>query len=356
MTENTAPPPAPAPAAPSTRIDALDVIRGVALCGILLVNIGPLVHFGYETDHLPANLGDASGWLQLLVQQRFFPIFSLLFGIGFSLFLASAARRHPRPRLLLVRRLLVLLPLGILHQLVHPGEALLFYAVCGLVILLPSSFLPRGAVAGLAAVLIPAALVVTGGGIPLIPGLFLLGSALVRYGVVARFPTAVRGPAILFALFAAASAGAIAWQLQDLPASGFSTSSAVAGAALAGAYVTGLLLLLRTPAAPALRAVFAPLGRTALSGYVLATPVMIAIGALLDLPHSGSWGLLLGAAVGVLAVQRILTVLWLRAFRQGPLEWLWRCATWGRWLPLRREPGGSVAQPTGVAAAVAAGR
>jgi uncharacterized protein len=64
---------------------------------------------------------------------------------------------------------------------------------------------------------------------------------------------------------------------------------------------------------------------------------MIAIGALLDLPHSGSWGLLLGAAVGVLAVQWILTVLWLRAFRQGPLEWLWRCATWGRWQPLRRE-------------------
>jgi uncharacterized protein len=342
MTENTAPPPAPAP--PTPRIDALDVIRGVALCGILLVNFGPLVRFGYETEHPPANLGDASGWLQLLVQQRFFPIFSLLFGIGFSLFLASAARRHPRPRLLLLRRLLVLLPLGILHQMAHPGEALLFYAVCGLVVLLPASFLPRWAVAALAAVLIPVALVVTGGGIPLIPGLFLLGSALVRYGVVARFPTAVRGPAILFALFVAAAVASVAWQLQELPASGFSTSSGVAGAALAGVYVTGLLLLLRTPAAGTLRAVFAPLGRTALTGYVLATPVMIGLGILLDLPHSGSWGLLLGSATAILVVQWILTVVWLRAFRQGPLEWLWRCATWGRWLPIRRERGAPVAE------------
>jgi uncharacterized protein len=328
MTRNPAPPPA--------RIDALDVIRGVALCGILLVNIGPVTHFSYEVPHPPANLGDASGWLQLLVQQRFFPIFSLLFGIGFSLFLASAARRHPRPRLLLARRLLVLLPLGALHQLLHPGEALLLYAICGLAILLPASFLPRWAVAALAAVLMGVALVVAGGGITLIPGVFLLGSALVRYGVVARFPTDVRGPAVLLALFALASAAALAWQLQGITGSGFTTSSAVAGLCLAGVYVTGLLLALRTPAAPLLHAVFAPLGRMALTGYVLATPVMVGLGLLLDLPHSRSWGLLLGAAVGILVVQWILSALWLRRFRQGPLEWLWRSATWGSWQPLRR--------------------
>jgi uncharacterized protein len=322
----------PAPA----RIEALDVIRGVALCGILLVNIEPVTHFRYEVSHLPANLGDPSGWLQLLVQQRFFPIFSLLFGIGFSLFLASAQRRHPRPRLLLLRRLAVLLPLGVLHQFLHPGEALLFYAVCGLVVLLPASYLPRWAEGAGAAVLLVASLVVTGGGLTLIPGLFLLGSALVRYGVVARFPTAVRGPAILFTLFAGLAVPALLWQLDDLESSGFSTSSAVAALLVAGAYLTGLLLLLQTPLARGLRAVFAPLGRMALTNYVLATPVMVAGGLLLDFPHSTSWPLVLGFGAGILVVQWALSTLWLKQFRQGPLEWLWRCATWGAWQPLRR--------------------
>ncbi|MFW8623419.1 hypothetical protein ACOI1A_05600 [Corynebacterium glutamicum] len=40
-----------------------------------------------------------------------------------------------------------MIPLGIIHQILQPGEALLPYAIVGLVILLPSSWLPRWAVA-----------------------------------------------------------------------------------------------------------------------------------------------------------------------------------------------------------------
>ena len=295
-----------------------------------------MARFGYEVDGGAATLSDASGWLQLLVQQRFFPIFSLLFGMGFSLFLASAAQRTARPRLLLLRRLLVLLPIGLLHQLVHPGEALTFYAVVGLLVLLPSSWLPRWAVAAGAAVLVPASLVVAGGGIALIPGAFLLGSALVRYGVAERFGTARRGPLVLLAVLALAAVPALAWQLQDLPGSGFTTSSAVAGALLAGAYVTGLLVLLTTLLRPALQAVFAPLGRMALTSYVGATALVVVAGRLLDLPHETSWTPVLALAVGILVAQWALSALWLRSFRQGPLEHLWRWATWGRRPALRR--------------------
>ena len=318
------------------RIAALDVLRGFALCGILLVNVGPVAGFQHEVDHPPATLADASGWLQLLVQQRFFPLFSLLFGMGFSLFLASAARRTERPRVLLLRRLLVLLPLGVLHQLFHPGEALTSYAAVGLLVLLPSTWLPRWAVALGAAVLVPASLVLAGGGITLIPGLFLLGSALVRYGVADRFDGARRGPLLLFAAFALAAVPALAWQLEDLPGSGFTTSSAVAGICLAGAYLTGLLVLLVTPLRPALQAVFAPLGRMALTNYVGATAVVVGAGRLLDLPHETSWTPVLALSGGILAGQWALSTLWLRRFRQGPLEHLWRWATWGRRPALRR--------------------
>lgn len=122
------------------RIDALDILRGFALCGILLVNIAPVTSFGHGLPpHGGTTLENAGGWLQLLIQQRFFPIFSLLFGMGFALLLESARRRSPRPRAVLARRLLVLLPLGVLHQVLHPGEALTSYAVFGLLVLLPSS-------------------------------------------------------------------------------------------------------------------------------------------------------------------------------------------------------------------------
>jgi len=338
MTTTALAPPRAAPAA-RHRIAALDVLRGFALCGILFVNAGPVTEFQYEVDHGPATLDDASGWLQLLVQQRFFPIFSLLFGMGFSLFLASAAQRTARPRVLLARRLLVLLPLGVLHQLFHPGEALTLYAVVGLLVLLPSSWLPRWAVALGAAVLVPASLVVTGGGMFLVPGAFLLGSALVRCGVADRLDGAWRAPLVLLALFAAASVPALAWQLQDLPGSGFTTSSAVAGVLLAGAYVTGLLVALATPLRAALEAAFAPLGRMALTNYVGATAVIVVAGRLLDLPHETSWTPVLALCAGILLVQWALSTLWLRSFRQGPLEHLWRWATWGRRPPLRASRG-----------------
>jgi uncharacterized protein len=337
MTAMTAPltrPPA-APARP--RIDALDVLRGFALCGILLVNIEPVTRFRYETPppH-PISLPDPSGWLQLLVQQRFFPIFSLLFGIGFSLLLASAADRDRHPRVVLLRRLLVLLPVGLVHQLWHPGEALAFYAVFGLVVLLPSSWLPRWAVAGLAGVLIVASLVLAGGGVALIPGLFLLGSTLVRFGVVARMGRSAAVPAGLALLLAVAAVPALLAQLDDLPQSGFDTASAVAGLLLAGVYVCVLLVLLRTPLRALLHALFAPLGRMALTNYLTATVAMVVAGHLLDLPHSTSWGTVFAVAGAVLVVQWIFSTLWLRRFRQGPLEWLWRWATWLRRPPLRR--------------------
>src|SRR5690606_1139224 len=124
------------------RIEALDVLRGFALCGILLVNIGPVTGMGYDAVEAGRISGPAAPelWLHMLVGGRFFPIFSFLFGIGFAIFLDSAADRHPRPRLLLLRRLAALGLLGALHQTLHPGEALLPYAVFGLLVLVPASF------------------------------------------------------------------------------------------------------------------------------------------------------------------------------------------------------------------------
>lgn len=319
------------------RIAALDVIRGAAICGILFVNIGPLVHFGYDTGlYEPTNLEDPSGWLQLFVQQRFFPIFSLLFGIGFALFFESAARRSARPRVLLLRRLLLLLAIGIPFDFLQPGSALWPYAVAGLIVLLPSTWLPRWVSAAGAVVLIVASFALTGGGISLIPGLFLLGASLTRYGVVRSIGRSRGGSVVALIAFTVASVPLAIWQAGDIRMSGFDLASGLAGLAMAGAYVALLSLMMTTGLARPLEVVFAPLGKMALTNYVVGAPLMLAAGALFDLSHSTSWGLLLSCAIVILALQWIASTLWLRAFTQGPLEWLWRWGTWGTRGPLRR--------------------
>lgn len=313
------------------RIAALDVLRGLALCGILVPNFLTVARFGYETDaNPPATLANPSGWIELLAHQRFFPIFSLLFGIGFTLFLESATRRGaPHPRVLLLRRLLLLLPLGIGHAYLHPGEALSQYAVFGLLVLLPSSWLPRWLVAVGGALGVALALWLFEGGLPLVPGLFLVGSALVRYGVVARTgrPT-LRGSGPVFLVFAVLAGSAIPWHVGEITETWSSHSSGVTGVLMAGAYVTGTLVLLATPARPLLTTVLAPLGRMALTNYVTATFLMSGAGHLLDLPHADSYTGLLLAALAILVAQWAFSTLWLRHHRQGPLEWLWRRGTW----------------------------
>lgn len=327
------------------RIVALDVIRGVALCGIILVNIGPLTRFGAAAGLFElASLDNPSGWLQLLVQQRFFPIFALLFGIGFSIFLESAARNAARPRLLLLRRLLLLLAIGIPFNILQPGAALLPFAIVGLVILLPSTWLPRGLSAIAAAVFIVGSILLADGGLTLIPGMFLLGSALTRYGVVPAIGRSRRGSVVALIVFTTLAIPLTLWQATTIEMSGFGVQSAAAGLATAGVYVSLISLLMTTGAARVLAAAFSPLGKMALTNYIAAAPLMLLAAAFLDLPQGTSWTLLFATAVMVLVLQWAASALWLRYFTQGPFEWLWRWGTWGSRRPLRRQ----LASPDGV--------
>jgi uncharacterized membrane protein YeiB len=312
------------------RIAALDVLRGFTLCEILLANIQLIANADTAVATQP--MGDWDPWLGL-------PIFSLLFGIGFSLLLDSAANRVPRPRLVLLRRLLALLAIGLVHMLLWPGEILTKYAIVGMLVLLPSTWLPRWAVAGLAAALLPAALI-GGGGPLLIAGLFLLGSALVRYGVIEQIERSIRGPLLLGLVLAAGTASAL-WVQANVRTGAVTTqpsfTSGLSDLLLAGVYVCALLVLLRTPLRPVLLAVFAPLGRMALTNYLTATLLVLATSHILGVPIGQSLTTAYLAAGAILAVQWLFSTLWLRRCRQGPIEWLWRWATWAH-RPVLRIP------------------
>ncbi|GII83387.1 membrane protein [Sphaerisporangium siamense] len=315
-------------AVPVTRIHELDALRGFAVCGITLVNT-----WQHTMGELAGRPPAPADWVfENLLQSRFYPIFSFLFGVSFVLFLRSAARRTPRPWWPLPRRLAVLACLGLLHRLASPGEVLLPYAITGAVVLLPASFLPRWLVlaAGIAAT--AWGTFIQFGGIWIIPGLFLLGMAMIEYapGPRALLPTlAVSAPLAV----------ALTWGWNYLwthpETFEFPYTPAVyplAGLAAATAYCAGVLLLVRARPAPA--AFLRPLGRITLTAYLFGSLCSVVAAPLLA--RDPTRLAVIGFGAALVAVPAAFAHWWLARFRYGPLEWAWRCLTWWEVVPNRR--------------------
>jgi uncharacterized membrane protein YeiB len=311
------------------RLHELDALRGFAVCGIMVVNT-----WQHTREHLKSPGQNAVDWaIDNLLQSRFYPIFSFLFGLSFALFLRSAEGRTAHPRLVLLRRLAVLACFGAAHQLINPGEVLLPYAIYGVVVLIPASFLPRALVlaAGVGTVLW--ALLNNNPWI-LIAGLFPLGMALIRDAPPPR------SPAPVFAVSAVAgAAGTGLWAYLARHPEYFGGAPylvdvyMVAGVMAAVAYSTGVLLLVR--ARRRISAVLEPLGRMALTNYLSSTPVILAALPLLTADRT-RWSVA-GFSLAVLVAQAAFGRWWLARFRYGPLEWVWRCGTWWRIVPNRRK-------------------
>jgi uncharacterized protein len=124
------------------RIQALDVIRGFALLGIFLMNIEWFSRAQAEMAlGLPVGLTGANWWasrlIYVLVQGKFWTIFSLLFGMGFAVMLTraeQAGRNFLKPYL---RRIAALAVFGALHFiLLYTGDILFSYAVAALALLI----------------------------------------------------------------------------------------------------------------------------------------------------------------------------------------------------------------------------
>ena len=117
-------------------------------------------------------------------------------------------------------------------------------------------------------------------------------------------------------------------------------NSAVAGPLLALAYGAGSALLWQRPRWQRWLRPLAALGRMALTNYllqsVIATFLFYGYGLGLARRVSPSLALLIAAAI--LGAQLLISGWWLRRYRFGPAEWLWRTLTYGRRQPLRRAP------------------
>lgn len=129
------------PVAPAERVASIDILRGLALFGILAANMrgfaGPAV--AYFQPHLfwPA-LHDriAQALIDTFVQGKFLTIFAFLFGVGFAVQLERARARGARFGWTYIRRLLILIAFGLIHGLlIWFGDILLVYGLLGLILL-----------------------------------------------------------------------------------------------------------------------------------------------------------------------------------------------------------------------------
>jgi uncharacterized protein len=141
-----------APVSLREREPVLDVLRGFAVLGILLVNIefmrGPDAYllFAGAADSADGSLADATasflvGWL---ATGKFVSSFSIMFGIGAALMSRRAFQSGHTPRPLLARRYAWLMVLGLAHMLLlFPGDILFAYGLTGMLLLVFVRWSPR---------------------------------------------------------------------------------------------------------------------------------------------------------------------------------------------------------------------
>ncbi|PYT01959.1 MAG: transporter [Acidobacteria bacterium] len=130
-----------APVSSRERIEILDVLRGLAVCGILIGNLQWFSGYGM----LPPSLENATPiydqvthfLVHFFIEGKFYSIFSFLFGVGFALQIARAEERGDTNASLFKRRLFWLLVIGLLHAyLLWAGDILSIYALMGFILIL----------------------------------------------------------------------------------------------------------------------------------------------------------------------------------------------------------------------------
>ena len=142
-------------AAPSTnRIDSLDLIRGVAILGILIMNITSFSQIGmaYLNPKLGAGIEGINGWIHsfafLFADMRFMSMFSILFGAGMMLFVRNIEQKGLKPFKYHYKRMFLLLGFGLIHaHLIWMGDILVPYAICGCLVFLIRNWSSKALVA-----------------------------------------------------------------------------------------------------------------------------------------------------------------------------------------------------------------
>jgi uncharacterized protein len=382
-----------APIAMNERVHALDILRGLALLGMILV------HFHQHMEIEASGAEGLIGWVTWVgVETKAWGVFALLFGAGFALLLRNLERRGVPVAAVYLRRLAALAAFGLVAEAGFGFQILLEYAIWGVPLLLIRKWPSRAllTVAVLAVAVAPTVHAVrtrarqarpavefaspaartdpvaalhaaeaTGRYLPLLrvrlanmrskygswptylPGssfaLFVVGLLAFRRGVFTDPRTHAR------LISGAMAFGFIAWALSW---TAYATDLTVSSPALSPALLTGfgliqdqwlcltyagavILLIAYRPVWQSRLRLFGAAGRMALTNYLLQVAVLDVL--------ASSYGVTL--RVRPLTSVALTAVLfgslaafsrwWLTRFRFGPAEWLWRAATYLGRPPMR---------------------
>lgn len=435
VSEVTSPRPAPRERG---RIEAIDVARGFALFGIFLVNID---FFARPLGAVMTGGHPEGGWLDVatwwfvatLCTGKFYPLFSMLFGIGLVLQRRSIESRGGRFVPIYLRRTFLLMAIGFVHGVfVWYGDILFIYSFAALVLLACSRLSARwllgigaglvvfsigltGALGALGAAFSdmapPAAesasaerteegseegealgpfrqwlelapemsqgpedprwmaletrayqeggyldtmgfrvlafvgmlvAMLFGGGWHVL-AMFFVGAGLCRMGLFEASASGLRRRLLAIAWALGLPLAIVASVLKVAVAGDYGvTASAlvnfVAGPLIAIGYLLGWIAVVETGALGKLTDWLAATGRMALSNYLAQSIVASAVMYYWGLGLFGTttqFTRVLFVAV-VFMIQIVSSALWMKRFRFGPMEWLWRSATYWRAQPMRR--------------------
>ncbi|XRD25679.1 DUF418 domain-containing protein [Lysinibacillus fusiformis] len=378
------------------RLATLDILRGISLVGILLVNM--------YTFYLPMPHIDLASWfttpsdivwqknLDIYVQSSFYPLFAMLFGYGLAMQWQKAQSRGQNFYTLGLRRLSVLFAFGFIHAvLIWWGDILMMYAFCGVFLVLLLRLSPIW--------LVVSALIING--LMQVFMLFVIGimqfntkvddyldivsveKAITAYGTgnwldafMQRLTDLSTQAGIgmwfaaLFTILPYMLIGAAAskWRLverakelkwlwlalaitgliigitiKSLPVMFTRTylfdylKVYIGGPILSVGYVAVIVLLCLLPIVPKLLSPFGKIGRMSLTMYIMQSIIGTCLFYQFGFGWYGKVSVETGVfiAIGIIVVQMIIAEIWLTKWKQGPLEALWRKLTYKEKVEMR---------------------
>lgn len=402
------------------RANILDVLRGIALLGICLANYSVLSLYIYQPPPVQEVMSTASidtAWKYFhfaFIDGKFYSLFSLLFGIGFSIILNKQLEKSNATLGIFYRRIIILLLFGLAHALLlWEGDILVLYALLGMLLPLFSK-VPDKSLIKIIVILILIPLVfdlvkvLTDDGwnlanifrplafstaaksgitetnftnwlvlnksysdvmewnqsgfffrwemlmgtnrLPKVFAMFLLGLYVGRNMIYAKLEEhksllkKIRNRSLLLGLPSTIAHAYLQNDNYYLPhAMGLLDTLfyALSVIPMSLFYTTSICLLFIKPGWQKRLLIFAPVGRMALTNYIMQTILGIFIFYGVGLGWGATIGLInvMFIALAVYILQLIYSNWWFKYFQFGPLEWVWRQLTYGKRLPIVSRPG-----------------
>ncbi|QWI73221.1 DUF418 domain-containing protein (plasmid) [Bacillus mycoides] len=325
----------------NNRIDIIDYLRGFALIGVLLVNVIGLLWIKMPS---PKSIDESyQHFVYLFVEARFYIIFTFLFGVGFYIFITRAKEKGSNAYILFVRRLIILYPIGFIHSMFNSGEALTAYAVLGM-LLLPFYKFKKQINLALGALGV-ICLSYLGSKELLIVPLFLLGLAAGQYCIFENISENIKKYKFFTMIAVVLSVIGLWFQYIHIPpkifefivnvkrpeaiaSNTFLQIGVIIGPIISASYIGILILLLQYTWVQKLLSPLKYYGRMALTNYISQTALVLIGGYFFRLTGNISYLQSFFVCLGIYVIQLLFSMIWLRFFRMGPLEWLWRICTY----------------------------